>query len=324
MALALQSLVKDKMKFTKYSSVHKIIWNEFVKSSKNGHFFFLREYMEYHSERFVDHSLLVFGDSEKLVAILPANLIGSVLWSHQGLTFGGFLVDDKIKTETMLSIFSDLKDYLTTINIEKLVYKSIPYIYHEKPAEEDRYALFIENANLIRRDITSTINLKAPIRYSKGRKWTINKAKKDQIEVIESIDFATFWGLLSDVLESNHGARPVHSLHEIVSLFNLFPKNIRLFLAKKNSEVIAGALIYENKDIVHTQYLANSDLGREIGGLDVLIDHLIKDKFQNKKYFDFGISNEDQGRTLNSGLISQKEGFGARAVAQDTYEIALS
>jgi len=312
------------MKFTKYLTEHKPIWNEFVKSSKNGHFFFLREYMEYHSERFEDHSLLVFSDSGKLAAILPANLIGSVLWSHQGLTFGGFLVDDKIKTETMLSIFNELKGYLTTINIEKLVYKSIPYIYHEKPAEEDRYALFIENASLMRRDITSTINLEAPVRYSKGRKWTINKAKKDKIEVIESIDFSAFWGLLSAVLESHHGARPVHSLQEIISLSELFPKNIRLFLARKDSEVIAGALIYENKEIVHTQYLANSDLGREIGGLDFLIDHLIKDEFQNKKYFDFGISNEDLGKTLNSGLISQKEGFGARAVAQDTYEITLS
>lgn len=312
------------MKFIKYASEHRPIWNEFVKSSKNGHFFFLREYMEYHSERFEDHSLLVFGDNGKLAAILPANLTGSVLWSHQGLTFGGFVVDDKIKTETMLNIFSELKCYLTTINIEKLIYKSIPYIYHEKPAEEDRYALFLENASLIRRDITSTINLKATVRYSKGRKWAINKAKKDQLAVVESIDFPAFWVLLSAVLESHHGARPVHSLQEIVRLFHLFPKNIRLFLAKKDSEVVAGALIYENRDIVHTQYLASSDLGRGIGGLDFLIDHLIKDEFQNKKYFDFGISNEDLGRTLNSGLISQKEGFGARAVAQDTYEIILS
>lgn len=260
------------MKFIKYASEHRPIWNEFVKSSKNGHFFFLREYMEYHSERFEDHSLLVFGDNGKLAAILPANLTGSVLWSHQGLTFGGFVVDDKIKTETMLNIFSELKCYLTTINIEKLIYKSIPYIYHEKPAEEDRYALFLENASLIRRDITSTINLKATVRYSKGRKWAINKAKKDQLAVVESIDFPAFWVLLSAVLESHHGARPVHSLQEIVRLFHLFPKNIRLFLAKKDSEVVAGALIYENRDIVHTQYLASSDLGREIGGLDYLID----------------------------------------------------
>ena len=235
------------MKFIKYTAEYKSIWNEFVKHSKNCHFFFLREYMEYHAARFEDHSLLVFGDNGKLTAVLPANLVGSVLWSHQGLTFGGFLVDDKIKTETMLSIFNELKGYLKAIKIEEIVYKSIPYIYHEKPAEEDRFALFIENASLIRRDITSTVSLKAPVRYSKGRKWTINKAKKEHIEVIESDDFPAFWDLLSSVLKSHHGARPVHSLQEIISLYDLFPENIRLFLAKKDSEVIAGALIYENK-----------------------------------------------------------------------------
>lgn len=312
------------MKIVKYSDEYMEVWDSFVRSTKNFHFFFLREYMNYHADRFEDHSLLVFDDNGKLAAVLPANSVGSVLWSHQGLTFGGFLVDDKIKAETMLIIFNELRVYLKGINFEAVIYKAIPYIYHEKPAEEDRFALFRESANLIRCDITSTINLKASINYSKLRKRSINRAKRENVEVTESTDFSTFWGLLSSVLESRHSVRPVHSLQEIISLVDLFPKNIRLFVAKKDAEVIAGTLIYENKDIVHTQYLATSDLGREIGGLDFLLDHLIKNIFMDKIYFDFGISTEDHGRILNHGLISQKEGFGARAVAQDTYEIALT
>lgn len=309
------------MKITRYSSADKLRWDKFVKNAKNNHFFFLRDYMEYHAARFEDHSLLISDDSGNLIAILPANIMGSVLFSHQGLTFGGFLVDDKIKTETMLCVFKALKAYLFALNLEKMIYKSIPYIYHLKPAEEDRYALFKEHAKLVRRDVTSTIDLKASVRYSKGRKSNINKAKKEKLEVVESKDYTAFWGLLVAVLESNHEATPVHTLNEIVSLSNLFPKNIRLFLAKKDEQLIAGALIYENSDIVHTQYLANSDEGRNIGGLDFLIDYLIKEEFKNKQYFDFGTSSENSGRTLNSGLISQKEGFGARAVAQDTYEV---
>ena len=125
------------------------------------------------------------------------------------------------------------------------------------------------------------------------------------------------------MLESNHEAEPVHSLEEIERLANLFPKNIKLFLAKKEDVVISGALMYENANIVHTQHLANSETGRESGALDLLIDYLIKEVYKNKKYFDFGISNEDAGRYLNTGLIAQKEGFGARAVVHDFYELEI-
>ena len=311
------------MKIVQYTIKHKNVWNDFSKSAKNSHFFFQREYMEYHSDRFNDFSLLVYDNKEKLISLLPANIKDNILYSHQGLTFGGFLVDDKMKTETMLEIFEILKIFLKKVGVERLIYKCIPYIYHIKPSEEDRYALFINNTKLIRRDVSSTIDLTEQIRYSKGRKWTINKAKKENVEVICSENYNIFWNLLSSVLESKHEAKPVHSLEEMKSLVKKFPKNIKLYLAKKEKTVVSGALIYENKNIVHTQYLANSELGRETGALDLLIDYLIKEVYKNKKYFDFGISNEDNGQYLNTGLIAQKEGFGARAVVHDFYELEI-
>lgn len=311
------------MRIIRYTNDHKSLWDNLVQNAKNGHFFFKRDYMEYHSDRFDDHSLLVFDQKEKLVTVFPANIKGAALYSHQGLTFGGFLVDDKMKTETMLDVFEALREYAKENGILNIIYKCVPHIYHVKPSEEDRYALFRNNAKLIRRDVTSTIDLTEPVRYSKGRKWTVNKAKKESLEIFESNNYEVFWGLLTRVLESNHAAKPVHCLGEIEKLAKLFPKNIRLFLIKKEEEILSGALIYENKNVVHTQYLANSELGREIGSLDLLLDHLVKVEYKNKKYFDFGISNEDAGMSLNSGLIAQKEGFGARAVVHDFYSLEM-
>ena len=152
------------MTIVKYTIEQKNNWNDFVKNSKNSHFFFQRDYMEYHSDRFEDFSLMVFDESDKLIAILPANIKEDILYSHQGLTFGGFLVDDKMKTETMLEIFELLKHFLKEQNIKEIVYKCIPYIYHLKPSEEDRYALFRNDATLIRRDVTSTIDLTEQVR----------------------------------------------------------------------------------------------------------------------------------------------------------------
>ncbi len=40
----------------------------------------------------------------------------------------------------------------------------------------------------------------------------------------------------------------------------------------------------------------------------------------DKRYFDFGISTEQDGSYLNNGLIAHKEGFDARAITYDTYK----
>ena len=279
--------------------------------------------MEYHSDRFIDHSLMVFDDRDRLLALLPANLTGETLYSHQGLTFGGFVIGYKVTTEIMLEIFSILIDYMRLNRIEKLIYKSLPSVYAKAAAQEDLYALFANGALLLRRDISSTIELNEPFKYSKGRKWTLNKAKKEDFELYEETEYAEFWKLLREVLSHQHDAKPVHSLSEIEYLKDSFPANIKLYVAKKGSEVMAGAVIYETELVAHAQYLANSDRGREVGALDFLLDHLIKSVYKEKKYFDFGISTEQDGRLLNKGLIAHKEGFGAIARAHDIYELEV-
>lgn len=311
------------VKVKKYSHQDKTDWDEFIKLSKNGHFMFLRDYMDYHSDRFEDNSLILIDKRNRICAIFPANIKENALYSHQGLTFGGLVLSEKVTTALVYEMFESLASYCKIKKIKKIIYKPIPYIYSSLPSQEDLYVLFIQQAKILRRDVSSSINLEAPIRYSKGRKWSINKAKKENIQVNESTDYSNFWPLLSQVLMSHHDAAPVHSLTEIEHLHKHFPRNIRLFTAEHHGEIIAGAVIYETNLVAHTQYLANSELGRALGGLDLILDHLIKNVYKDKKYFDFGISTENSGLFLNLGLIAQKEGFGASAVVHDFYEINI-
>lgn len=312
------------MTVKRYEASLKTKWNNFLNNAKNYHFFFHRNYLSYHDDRFEDHSLLIYNKKEKLLAILPANIDNHILYSHQGLTFGGFIVNDNMKTEIMLEIFKAVQTFLKTQGIQKVIYKAMPYIHHIKPAQEDLYALFIQNASLIQRDIGATIYMDQPIKYSNGRKWSLRNAKNEGFVVEESRDFTSFWNLLKEILKQQHDAKPAHSVDEIIQLASSFPKNIKLYLTKKEGNVLAGAIIFDNPEISHLQYVANSNEGRKTGALDFLIDHLIQKVYREKKYFDFGTSNEDNGRYLNKGLIDQKERFGARAVAYDRYEWALT
>ncbi len=308
----------------RYRREKKEEWDRFVSNSKNGHFLFYRDYMEYHSDRFVDYSLM-FYEGNRLIGLLPANLEGNTLVSHGGLTFGGLVTNAKMKVSRMLRLFDAMIAYLKNDHIERIIYKRVPYIYHVIPSDEDLYALFLKGARLIRRDISSTIYLLEKVQFQEMRKRSFKKAMAANLEVKVSTDFETYWKILEENLLERHGIRPVHSLEEIRYLHNKFFNNIFLFASYQKREMLAGVVIYESKNVAHAQYIASNKKGRDLGALDAIFFFLINDYYKGKKrYFDFGISTERNGLFLNKGLIFFKEGFGARAVAYDFYEVRLT
>lgn len=303
-----------------YSKESKSIWNEFNQNAKNGLFMFDRDYMDYHAHRFTDHSLL-FYEEDKLLALLPINAQDNILYSHQGLTFGGFIIGDTMRQSKMLECFKALREYMHTNGFAKLFYKAIPYIYHQNPAQEDIYALFRNEARLYRVDCSTTIDLRKNFKMSELRKRGVKKAKHEGIEIEQSSDFSSFIALVNEVLQNKHNATAVHNARELTLLHSRFIDNIKLFIAKKNQKILAATLLFIYPNLVHTQYLAANDEGRKIGALDLLLKTLIDTYAPSKAYFDFGISTESNGTILNSGLISQKEGFGGHSIAHYFYEL---
>jgi uncharacterized protein YeaC (DUF1315 family) len=305
----------------RYEAKEKELWDNFVKGSKNGVFFFLRDYMEYHSDRFEDHSL-IFLKNNKPVALLPANRSGDTLFSHAGLTFGGIITNRKMKTSLMLQIFDSLKEYLKERGFKKLLYKSIPHIYHLYPSEEDLYALFINNATLIKREVSSTIEMACKMPYSRNMRRNIKKVQDNKLSVKRSYDFSTFMLLKEEQLFKKYGLTPTHTALEMEYLAGKFPDNIKLFAAEQNETMIGGVVIYENKNVIHAQYQEANELGMDLHVPSLLFDNLIN-QYSEKKYFDFGISTENNGFYLNEGLIDFKERFGARSTVYDSYELNL-
>jgi hypothetical protein len=305
-----------------YEPKYKAAWNNFVSAAKNGVFLFDRDYMEYHSSRFVDHSLLFFKDG-KLVALLPANLEKQTLHSHAGLTFGGVISGFSMSQQLMLEIFNALIRHCRALGVKQVFYKTVPYIYHSAPADEDLYALFKNNACLIARNVSSAVYLPQREAFDSRRKESLRKARKNGLTVQRSSDLESFMALAESVLMEKHGVRPVHTVEELEPLMKRFPDNIKLFVSTKGAKLLAGIIIYESANVAHGQYAANSQAGRSVGAQDILEDYLISSYYRGKKYFDFGISTTKLGKELNVGLLSRKEGFGASAVNYDFYEILL-
>ena len=109
----------------RYSEERKSEWNDFVERSKNGTFLIDRNYMDYHSDRFADFSLMFYLKG-KLYAVLPANVKDNTVYSHQGLTYGGLIMGEDAKAANTCVLFAGLNDYMHRQGISRVVYKAIP------------------------------------------------------------------------------------------------------------------------------------------------------------------------------------------------------
>jgi hypothetical protein len=312
------------LRIERYSACHEREWNDFVRRSKNGTFLFNRGYMEYHGDRFVEFSLLVRDERDRLIALLPATRHERLVVSHGGLTYGGFVSGTLMTTKRMLDVFDACLDHLVRAETDKLLYKCVPHIYHSVPAEEDTYALFVRNAQLTRRDVSSAIDTRRLLPLQKRRQRVLKRARSVGLHIAQTDGFDEFWPLLERTLVERYATKPVHTLEEITRLANLFPENILLFVCSDGVDLLAGTVVYVSPNVCHLQYNGVSDDGRRLGALDLVLAALIERFSSTHRWIDLGISTEREGRFLNEGLVDYKEGFGARAVNYDFYELCLS
>ncbi|MGB1307700.1 MAG: GNAT family N-acetyltransferase [Oceanihabitans sp.] len=307
-------------KVVKYNPSFFKEWNNFIASAKNATFLFHRDFIEYHQDRFKDYSLLVFKNT-KLVAVLPANVNASTLYSHQGLTYGAFVVSPDTKMEAYLASFKAVLQYLNEQGITTLNLKIIPNIYNRLPSDEIDYLMFVTQAQLLKRETLSVVDYRNEITISKNRKEGVKKANTHNLIIKEETNFDAFWNaILIPNLQEKYQTKPVHSLNEINLLKSRFPNNIKQFNVYNENEIVAGATIFESKYVAHTQYISANTNKNTLGSLDFLHAHLLN-AFAHKRYFDFGTSNQNNGKQINYGLQFWKEGFGAKIIIQDLYSI---
>lgn len=317
------------LSLVRYTADRQAQWDAFVKASKNGTFLFERAYMDYHSDRFKDYSLLCFDVKGRLLALLPANEKYGVLYSHQGLTYGGLILSPEVRTAQVLEMMRMICDYLRQRAFSAWRYKQVPTCYHRCPAEEDTYALWRIGATVCASLVSTTIPLcqtECLTEVERRRRRGQRRAVEGGYTIRETSDLSRFWTIMTQNLGERYSVKPVHSEAEMVMLMERFPEHIRAFVVSKpGEEAEAGCIVYEANDhCVHIQYGHATPQGKQDGCLDLLYLTLIERYGQQGfRYLDFGNSNEQGGHYLNENLIAQKEGFGGRAIVYNQYEIKL-
>jgi hypothetical protein len=302
----------------RYTAAHKGLWDSYVAKARNATFLFLRDYMDYHADRFSDFSLLIYKDG-KLHSLLPAHLVGDTLYSHFGLTYGGLIMDIRVTISDTCDLFTSINDMLRAHGVRQVVYRPIPWIYHTHPAEEDLYAIFWKcGARLMTRNIGTTIFIQQHLRWRKDHLRRLRKAHAGGVTVVRDDRIEDFWPVLETNLMQRFQASPVHSLEELLLLKSRFPTDIIQYNAYRDGHVIGGITFYISPQVVHGQYSGTNDEGKEYGAMEAIYERVLDD-YKDWKYLDFGSSTEQGGSVINPGLIAHKEGYGGRGVVYDTY-----
>ena len=311
------------MRVERYTEAAREQWERFVSTAKNGTFMHTRKFIDYHGDRFVDASLMVFDDSNELKAIIPMNEKEGVVYSHQGLTYGGILILSDLRLDEYVEVFKAILHFAKNTGWKKWIYKCIPSMYYKYPAFEDEHLLFLVGATKVGQHVNPSIQRSPRLNFQERRKRGVKKAIKEGVVCAESNDIVSYWRIVSELL-ANYSAKPVHSLEEIQDLISRFPEQIRLYTSTINNEMVSGILCFESDDVVRFQYIASTLKGKDTGALDALFAYLIDDVFVDVKFIDFGTSTNDAGRKLAMGISQQKEGFGARTSIQPIYEVDLN
>ncbi|RAR75324.1 GNAT family N-acetyltransferase [Flavobacterium aciduliphilum] len=306
-----------------YNPQKKAAWDTFVSTSKNATFLFYRDYMDYHKDRFEDFSLMIY-DNTTLVALIPANRVREVVYSHQGLSYGGILLQDTIRLLDYVSLFKEVMLFFEQEQIRMFQIKLLPRIYHKLLSDEIEYVAFLMKASLWRSDVYLTLDGRQDYNPNRNRKRTLKVASAMAIDVREDDNYDGFWNhILIPNLQERFGVDPVHTATEIKQLATHFPEHIKLFNAYQNDKLKAGVVLFISDNVAHFQYSSGGTDRKDTAALDILFDAVIK-KYHTKNYVSFGSSSENNGKTLNEGLAYWKESFGAQTTVQQFIEFDVT
>lgn len=310
-----------------YNPSYEDGWDDFCSTAINATFLHTRKFLSYHKDRFKDLSVLLL-ESGKIVGAFPAAESPSdagLVVSHPGITYGGILHAGSLKGVQMIEVLSMLSHYYSVGGYSRLQYKTIPYIYTNIPAQDDLYALFRLGAQRVRCDLSCAIDLSSPQLLSKRRQRGLKKAEDVVVLSSNMALLSELWLVIEENLARRFGAKPVHSLDELIMLADRFPEDIIIRCAVIHGYVESGVVFFNSNNVWHAQYIASSAVGYKMNALDaVFISAINEARSLGIKYFDFGTSNEDQGKILNAGLYTFKSEFGAGGVAHEFYELDLS
>lgn len=308
-----------KIEVRKYEEGDKEQWEAFIESAANGTFLHRRSFMEYHGDRFQDASVMVW-EGEELLAVFPAHQVGNQIFSHQGLSYGGWIFKMGLSLSSRSQIIRSIIDHYKNQKIKSLIVTPVPYYYSQEGGlQEDDY----DSLGFEIKDNKEIYLIETPfILKDKGKRKGVRRALRKGLEVREGEVTKSFWeDLMLPLYASKIGKSPVHSWDEIALLSERHPGRIQLISAYLEEELLAGLVIFRHPQVIKVQYSAVTEHGKICRAMDFLMQYLMN--LPHIQYIDLGTVYDGQTGEKLESLAYWKESFGAFPLNLPTFRLEL-
>jgi hypothetical protein len=308
------------MRVEKFVPSQRELWDKFVYESFNGNFQQSRNFLEYHGDKFIDLSMVIYSDLNEIIGVLPAAISPSnsqEIISHPGAAFGGLILKDELGIEKTLKIFKEILNFCTNQKMSTIVYKVSPPFFSGSFWRGDVLSLIYLGAEISTLKVTHILKLEifGSLRHHRTVHSDFNKADKLKPRIYKTsseIDYKLFYDLLNKQL-TKHKVKSTHTLSDIYELQKRFSNSISLWKVSLNDGSFAFAWVWEINKVVHLQYLTNQEKNNRPLALNYLIISL-KNFYSDKDFTHLSFGNSYDSRhnhSVNLGLTSWKEKFGS-------------
>lgn len=309
-------------------------WDYFVeKTSINGTFLHTRKFYNHNPANQNDDHSFLFYKKNKLIALISFVLLNEngnlILHSHLRATYGGFVFSNSVGVKEAINITSTLIEIAKDKGVNEIIIRHPFRIFYKEPTDIMDYSLWYHGFTIKYRELEIAIPLhtieSAQKKYTKGAKSGIQKAYKT-LTIDSSFAFNEFWGLLEIALKAKYQTTPTHSYEDFCNLINKIGNDkVKLYVARHKEIIVAGILIFiVNKKAIHAQYIAQDINYQQFRPLNGLIHYITQWAIDNKyQYFNLGMANENNGKSINHGLYSFKESHGGLGVLRETMHLKL-
>jgi hypothetical protein len=278
--------------------------------------------MDYHSDRFVDYSLMIYDDKD-LVACIPAHVRENQWYSHRGLTYGGIFIHG-FSPLLFQEMIAAIEYFLKQDGIKNVEFNLSPPVYN--PFHDSITQSFKSAGYGVSRDQTNMhAMLDNQLTISSKKSAGYRNGKFDDLVFKTNADLADYYNkVLEPSLQSRFGTKPIHTLEELQRLQANFLEQIIVHTVCYDNQMIAGVLYFVKDHIAKSQYAASTTSGFEKRAMDFLYQESIRDfKRLGKLALDFGTIHSPDG-SISKGMRRFKEELGAQPTSMLRFEKTLS
>ena len=261
-----------------------------------------------------------------LVGVLPAvrdEVPGHMrLRSHPGATYGGLVFGVGERFHRIHAMVGAIVEFARTGGFRRIeCLRVTPKPYCRVASNELEMGLHLNGFVPFRRELTCGLPVADDLSaiLSAQTLWSVRRAEREGVSISFSEDWESFWRLLEGTLGSRHGAKPTHTLGEILDLKKRCADEIHLLVAMKDGRMISGMVVFAcNVRAIYTMYIAMdynySKLQPNYLCLARLIEWAAR---RGHSYLDIGVCTEGEG--INWGLYAFKEKFGCGGYFRESY-----